>query len=494
MTFQRYNARQAAVFAICAISLFGIWYHQLFSVVPQSLKPTAETSNSAFASHHSTPLTTTPVADLSSARAPFVSWPLRRVCAEQVGSGSLVPGLVFLCDDNSGGPGNIRNYILTCLRYAIDAGATGLQIPRIRARSASDKADLFKEHEPFGYMFSEAHFRAAMRDACPHISLFAAAADDDDDHAGGLGAIPGVAAKAARERLPPERMVRRITPKTFGGSRAGCDNRDPNRHTDRFGSAFREWMRETAEGLGQAPVSWDNPALVRLSWGVLWDWLVVRDGPEFAATFGGLLRIREDILELADGVVRSMRQLAASGAESGDGVVGSGSGRGGADGLFLGVHLRTEEDALSQWPTYENQSKGYLHKAEKQGFLGGVAYLASGSEKETRRFAEDARARLNLSVRSKYDLVHGKNLDKLKSLSWDQQALVDFAVLLESDYFVGVSPSSFSINVALKRHLRKEGLYTRPWKVGASDKISWLVGRYFSYWDDWLFMFDGMWP
>ncbi|KAI1166848.1 hypothetical protein F5B18DRAFT_563006 [Nemania serpens] len=484
MTSQRPNARQAAVFAICAISLFVIWYHQLFSAVPQPLKPSAEATTRVLASHHSIPLTATPVADLSSARAPFVSWPLRRLCAEQVDSGSLVPGLVFLCDDNSGGPGNIRNYILTCLRYAIDAGATGLQVPRIRARSASNKADLFKEHQPFSYMFSEAHFRAAMRDACPHISLFA------DD--AGLNAIPGVAAKAAREKLPPERMVRRITPKGFGGARAGCDSRDPNRHTDRFGNAFREWMRDTAAELGLAPTSWDNPALVRLSWGVLWDWPVVRDGPEFAATFGGLLRIREDILELADGVVQSMRELTASGAEKGDGVVASGQGR--PDGLFLGVHLRTEADALSQWPTYENQSKGYLHKAEKQGFRSGVAYLASGSEKETRRFAEDARAHLNLSVRSKYDLLQGQDLDKLKSLSWDQQALVDFAVLLESDYFVGVSPSSFSINVALKRHLRKEGLYTRPWKVGASDKTSWLVGRYFSYWNDWLFMFDGMWP
>ncbi|KAI1118961.1 hypothetical protein F5Y14DRAFT_446768 [Nemania sp. NC0429] len=491
MTSQRPSSRQAAVYAACVISLFVIWYHQLFGAVPRPSKPTAAETSTAHST--STPLTATPAADLSSARAPFVSWPLRRLCTEQVESGSVVPGLVFICDDNSGGPGNIRNYILTCLRYAIDAGATGLQVPRIRARSATDKANLFREHRPFGYMFSEAHFRAAMRDACPHISLFASAAADDDEHAG-LGAIPGVAAKAAREKLPPERMVRRITPKNFGGSRAGCDSRDPNRHTDRFGHAFREWMRDTAAGLGQAPTSWDNPALVRLSWGVLWDWPVMRDGPELAATFGGLLRIREDILELADGVVQSMRELAASESGTGrrDGNVESGLGR--SDGLFLGVHLRTEEDALSQWPTYGNQSDGYLHQADKQGFRGGVAYLASGSEKETRRFAQDARARLNLSVRSKYDLVQGQDLDKLKSLSWDQQALVDFAVLLESDYFVGVSPSSFSINVALKRHLRKEGLITRPWKVGASDDISWLVGRYFSYWDDWLFMFDGMWP
>ncbi|KAI1128432.1 hypothetical protein F5Y10DRAFT_240688 [Nemania abortiva] len=485
MAGQRPNTRRVTVLAVCTIVLFIIWYDRLSGTLPQPFRPTTDTDTDIrTAVSHNTPPDNTAEVDLSSARAPFISWPLRRLCTEQVESNSLVPGLVFLCDNNSGGPGNIRNYILTCIRYAIEAGATGLQIPRIRTRSASNKADLFREYQPLSYMFSEAHFRAAMEEACPHIALFPSSA--------ALDAIPGVAARAARENLQPERMVRRITPKEFGGSRAGCDSRDPNRHTDRFGAAFRKWMRDLAAERNLAPTSWGDPMLVRLSWGVLWDWPVIRDGPEFVATFGGLLRIREDILALADRVVSSMKELAASGADGGG--TGDRSGRNGPSGAFLGVHLRTEEDALSQWPTYENQSRGYLYKAEKQGFRGGVAYLASGSEKETQRFSEDARAHLDLTVKSKYDLVRGRELEKLKSLSWDQQALVDFAVLLRSDYFVGVSPSSFSINVALKRHLRKEGLYTRPWKVGASDKRSWLVGWYSSYWNDWLFMFDGMWP
>ncbi|TGJ85866.1 hypothetical protein E0Z10_g2876 [Xylaria hypoxylon] len=466
------------------MTLLVIWYIQVFTTVSQTSRPTTDSHTHGVTSRPKTALDNTSPEDLSSARAPFISWPLRRLCTEQVESRSPVPGLVFLCDNNSGGPGNIRNYILTCVRYAIEAGATGLQIPRIRTRSTSNKGNLFEEYQPFSYMFSETHFRNAMAEACPHISLF-----PSEGSSGGLDAIPGVAAKAARENLPPERMVRQITPKEFGGTRGGCDSRDPNRHTDRFGLAFREWMRGIAADLGLRPTNWENPMLVRLSWGVLWDWPIIRDGPELAATFGGLLRIREDILELADRVAQSMKELATSVAESRSGGDGSGS-----NGLFLGVHLRTEEDALSQWPTYENQSKGYLYKAEKQGFRSGVAYLASGSEKETRRFGEDARVYLDLTVKSKYDLVHGQELKKLKLLSWDQQALVDFVVLLKSDYFVGVSPSSFSINVALKRHLQKEGLHTRPWKVGASDERSWLVGWYLSYWDDWLFMFDGMWP
>lgn len=474
--FQRADTRRAVTLTICVLALLVIWHNQIFRELPRTSRPTPESPTHI----HSQPDDTAAI-DLSGARAPFISWPLRRLCTEQAES-ALVPGLVFLCDNNSGGPGNIRNYILTCLRYAIEAGATGLQIPRIRTRSTKDKADLFKEYQPLSYMFSEPYFRAALKEACPHIALFPSEA--------GLEAIPGVAAKAARENLPAERMVRLVTPKEYGGTRGGCDSRDPNRHTDRFGNAFRAWMHQLVAELGLRPTSWENPMLVRLSWGVLWDWPVIRDGPEFAATFGGLLRIREDILELADRIVQSMRGLAAESSGSTDG----GTGRSRPNDAFLGVHLRTEEDALSQWPTYVNQSSGYFYMVKKHGYTGGVAYLASGGEKETQRFTKDAGERLRLAVKSKYDLVQGQALEKLRSLSWDEQALVDFSVLLESDYFVGVSPSSFSINVALKRHLRKEGLYTRPWRVGASDMRSWLVGWYNSYWDDWLFMFDGMWP
>ncbi|KAI1208011.1 uncharacterized protein F4807DRAFT_161986 [Annulohypoxylon truncatum] len=411
--------------------------------------------------------------DLSSARAPFVAWPLRRVCAEI----TYVPGLTFVCDNNSGGPGNIRNYILTCVRYAVDAGATALVLPRIRARSASDLDNLFRESQPFEYMFDEAHFRRAMADACPRIAVY-----------GDVGDVLGAREKAQREGRSVERIVERVTPKHFGGSRAGCDQRDPNRYTDQFGAAFREWVRSSAAERGWAPANdVDNPRLIRLSWGVLWDWPVYRDGQEFAATFGGLLKIRDDILDLADTIVALMKMIAT--ATKGTETVAGQS--------FLGVHLRSEADALPQWPSFDNQTKNYLREAASQGYQGRVAYLASGNETEAEKFRKEAMATLQLGVRSKFDLLenHDEERAKLKELSWDQQALVDFVVLLNCDYFVGVSPSSFSINVALKRHLKEEGLYTRPWKVGGrGDGRSWLVGRFDRYWEDWLFMFDGMWP
>lgn len=49
---------------------------------------------------------------------PFNEVPLRDLCRIK----AWQPGLVFKCDDAFGGIGNVRNIILTCIRYAIEAG------------------------------------------------------------------------------------------------------------------------------------------------------------------------------------------------------------------------------------------------------------------------------------------------------------------------------------------------------------------------------------
>ncbi|KAI0161932.1 hypothetical protein GGR52DRAFT_561756 [Hypoxylon sp. FL1284] len=389
--------------------------------------------------------------DLSTPDAPFVGWPLRRVCDEA----SWVEGLVFICDNNSGGIGNIRNYIHTCIRYGIEAGATGYLLPRIRKRNDTDLSDLFTDYLPLEYMFDEKHFRDAFATSCPQITLY----DDFDD-------IP---------RLGRKPKIEYITPKKFG-NREGCDWRDQNRHTDRFGDRFRKWLNDP-KGDQPSP-SAKHPRLIRFNWGVLWDWLTYRDGPEFANTFGGILKFNEQLLRLGKKTLENMRAFArANGVE---------------DGRFLGVHLRTESDALGFWPTYNTQSEAYLKQATKRGFE--AAYIATGDSLEAQNFAGAAIEMAQMRVVTKADLLENEDLEELDSLSWDQQGLVDLIVLLGSDFFVGTMPSSFSIYVAMKRHLKTGGIYTRPYKVGTEgDGLSYLVGNYEKYWEGWLYMWDGMW-
>ncbi|KAI1076831.1 hypothetical protein F5B20DRAFT_554776 [Whalleya microplaca] len=393
--------------------------------------------------------------DLSAPDAPFVGWPLKRVCDET----TWVDGLIYICDNNSGGIGNIRNYIQTCLRYALEAGATGLTIPKIRKRNETDLADLFTEYLPLNYMFDEQHFRDAFNNNCPQITLY------DDVHD-----IPGVAEKP---------KIELITPKDFG-NREGCDFKDQNRHTDRFGDRFRRWLNSPKPGSGLAPPSWDNPRLIRFNWGVLWDWQIYRDGPEFAATFGSVLRFNNQLLYLGKTALKNMHAFARSkGAQGG--------------GRFLGVHLRTESDAMGFWPTFHTQTEGYLRQAKARGFE--VAYLATGNATEAKKFSDAAIEMSQMFVVTKADLLDGADLEELNALSWDQQGLVDLVVLLGAEFFVGAMPSSFSVYTAMKRHLRTGGLYTRPYKTGTEgDGLSYLVGNYDKYWEGWLFMWDGMWP
>ncbi|KAK4120304.1 hypothetical protein N657DRAFT_649372 [Parathielavia appendiculata] len=394
--------------------------------------------------------------DLSRADSPFIGWPLERVCRERT---SWTPGIVFVCDNNSGGIGNIRNYILTCFRYAIEAGAAGIVLPQIRTRSEKDLSNLMLGHRGFDYFFDETHFRQSLRAACPEFTLH----NSTDD-------IPFAPVPFKAEQITPRDL----------GKRGGCDKRELNKHTGRFDKQFWAHINSTADEFKLPPPSLQHPRIIRFNWGVQWDWPVFRDGPEFVATYGGLLRFRQDILDLGHRTAGYMRRCAA---------------RHGGSRYFAGFHLRTENDALSRWPKFDEQSGAYLERASAMSFK--AAYLATGNKTEARKLTDAASAQHGMAVFTKHELLkeHPADLQALESLTWDQQALIDFIVLLECDYFFGVSPSSFSMNVALKRHLRTDGLYTRPWRIGGEgDGRSWLVGKYESYWEDWLFMFDSLWP
>ena len=467
---------------VCAISLVTIWTYRLprlcvFDQCPNSPASIIPCSSTLGHPHQSN----VTALDLSAPDAPFVAWPLARVCSENK---RWTPGLVFICDNNSGGIGNIRNFILTCLRYAIEAGATGVALPTIQSRSAEKLDDLFVGDKlPFGYFFDEAHFRRGLAEACPQITIYG------DD----LADVPGLDAEELHGgRFRPEQ----ITPNHFG-LRGGCDMRDLNRHTGLFGERFHDFLRERDEIYQQqhrlGPEGVSKPRLLRMNWGVQWNWPVLQDGPEFVASFGGLLRFRHDILTLGERTADAIEKLAESAGGDGHG--------------FVGIHLRTESDALGAWPKFENQTSAYLARiAALDPSPPRYAYLATGNATEAARLAAMAEAQQGLRVLTKHELLRlspgggdgGEQLllRQLNAFSWDQQALVDFVVLLRCGFFLGVSPSSFSMNVALKRHLRADGLLTRPWRIGdgEGDGRSWLVGRYDHYWEDWLFMYDSLWP
>lgn len=443
-------SRQRTVLAVCIISLVTLWGCRL---------PRLCIFDQCNADITAGPLAHRKI-DISDPASPFIGWPLARVCTET----SWTPGLVFICDNNSGGIGNIRTYILTCIRYAIAAGATGLVMPQIRSRSAEELADIMQEHRDFNYFFDTDHFRKSLNTHCPRITIY-----DNTWN------IPNTRQPFQAERLTPREL----------GHRAGCDDRDLNRHSDRFGTRVRDWLGDKAKEFDLPPIGTDHPRVIRLNWGSQFEFPAYRDGPEFVATYGGLLRFRQDLLALGKRTVDGMRNFALAASRSGHDT---------PMGIFAGFHLRTESDALRGWPTFNNQSTAYLHEAVRRGFK--AAYLATGNKTEADKLIRHAQSQHEMLVTTKDALLKDSphDLKALQALTWDQQAIVDFIVLSACDFFLGVNPSSFSMSVALKRHLQLDGLYTRPWKIGGQDGRSLLVGRFDRYWDDWLFMYDSLWP
>ncbi|KAL1863990.1 hypothetical protein Daus18300_007955 [Diaporthe australafricana] len=434
--------------------------------------------------------------DLSDLDAPYIGWPLKRVCQEA----EPIEGVVWVCDKNWGGMGNIRNFILNCLRYGIEAGATGLVMPEIHLRDEDDITDYITPLKaPLGYMFDEAHFRTSMRDNCPHMTLYNSTGD-----------VPYFfdATSLAGELAIPE-----VDPRTLVSTPQKCDAAQTDRHVDRFGERFRAYMRSgEANGTSGAmvatampplpPPSATAPRLFRMvdkdrrpALPVMWAWPVHRDGAEFANTFGSLLRFNPRLMRLGRRALEGMREFSrALGREDDEEGGRSGPAAKNEEGQFLGVHLRAEIDAEKFWPTYAEQREAYLGKAAERN-LTSVAYVACGDAGQIARFGGDAQERLGMTVVSKTDVLAGADLAELEGLTWDQQAIVDFVVLAGSDYFVGNSRSSFSIFLAQRRHLREDGLYSRQYKVRADGfGRSFVVGPKELYFDHWLFIWDAAWP
>jgi len=131
-----------------------------------------------------------------------------------------------------------------------------------------------------------------------------------------------------------------------------------------------------------------------------------------------------------------------------------------APGKFYGAHLRTAVDAAKAgFAPYKDQAAAYFSDAQKHKLS--VVYLASGSAPDIKRFTEEA-AEKNMSVTTKYDLLSSSPefanaLEEMKALTWDQQAEIDYLLLLRSSAFGGTWASSFAWNIAFRRHVAVNG-------------------------------------
>ncbi|CZT11818.1 uncharacterized protein RAG0_15863 [Rhynchosporium agropyri] len=350
---------------------------------------------------------------------PYNNTALTKLCAKQ----KWVTGLQFKCAAAYGGIGNIRNIVLTCVRFAIEAGATTILIPEIIVRGTDLIHLTDGEHVPFTYMFDLDVFKSRLTTACPKIRL--------------------VSNEANLAEFPSP-IIRNLTPRKLGTEFKVGRVID---FLPAWRGAFDTWVKDFAAPTG---FSASKPLLIHLQ-PTFFEYPILHDEPEFIATFGRILEFRKDVRRLAAVVTYALDKKYK--LELNPGAAGVP-----APNKYYGAHLRTDVDALAaNFASYREQSSAYLKGAKEHNLH--FIYLASGSKNDIKRFTRDAKA-IDIKVTTKNALLGGKEyaaeLEEMKKLTWDQQALVDFALLSRSSHFGGTWASSFAYNIAFQRHVAVE--------------------------------------
>ncbi|KAH7346260.1 hypothetical protein BKA65DRAFT_477475 [Rhexocercosporidium sp. MPI-PUGE-AT-0058] len=373
------------------------------------------------------------------------------MCDEQEWDDSIV----FECQNLIGGIGNLRQEVLHCIRYAIDAGA-GLVLPVIHLRQDSDLSNLESGTTSMDYLFDKDRFLSRMEMACPQMRVY-----QDLEELESMGTV------TKTELMDPKKL--------------------PHSMTSRIAYSCREHIKEIRAPAGEI-------TLVPLE--NLWrHFPICHDPVGFADTFGNLIPLREDVHRLA---ATALYELYSRYDVQIDPVTAT---TGIFADTFIGIHLRTANDILSYWLGYDDQADYYIERIRASEYLTSLPlmYIASGNATSVTDFSKEQEDQLvqPKHVITKHDLLSGAEEAELASLTWDQQALVDYLILTRSGYFMGMADSSFAWTIAVNRRVSTSagtcGFPKGWWKsklmgTALRDDFSDLLGKHGYGWE------DKMWP
>jgi hypothetical protein len=382
---------------------------------------------------------------------------LKSVCYETHWNKSLV----FTCDESVGKIGNIRSSVLHCVRYAIAAGA-GLVLPSIVLRNASDTSHIRTGVKTdFEYMFDVPHFMHSVRLSCPGLNIFESKAEikDFNSEYDAISLLPESVVNFTNP-IPGQPKLQKVPGTSF---------HDPLTWRAEFYGWLRQFYIPDRKG----------PVVVDLGRSYL-QYPIYTDGEGFALDFGSILKFPPEVRKLATQAILDLaEQYALNINLTADYYPNA----------FFGVHLRTGNDAAEDGPApdwifsrYETQSRIYLEQAPRS--TPSVIYVASGDLSQVAKFALDAANNnytANIPVITKFDLLQGEALVELQGLGWDQQALVDFLVMLKASDFAGIGHSSFAWNIALKRHIFAQHKNHLDGPQMLSDDLSQIYGTIRGY-------------
>lgn len=382
--------------------------------------------------------------------------PLTELCAETTWRDDLV----FECSQIDGGIANVRNEFLSCLRYAISSGAS-IILPSIytsqQARTSQEDAALGLSH-----FFNETLFLSRLNTSCPKLRIYS-----DMQELENAGPV------LRENQLHPSNLP----------------------HFSSFPvTSVRNHVWKLADT--------NMGAITLIPFGPVTSYYpICNDDAKFANAFGSLLPFSRPLLHLASAALWTMQETNRLHLEPE--VVSTDTSDANKDdhstwSQFWGIHLPTYDDDLINELDYGRKRKQYFSRMKSmksvQILIGGhkgslPVYLASEKQTGPAMFAEGSASVFGqpLYVMTKESLLEKDDLEELAKLSWDQQAVVDYLVLLRSRYFLGTAESSFSWAVGVKRRSRSSKgscggqgwWWAKGWFGGSAmrDELSEVVGR-----------------
>ncbi|KAL8414173.1 hypothetical protein RB594_005411 [Gaeumannomyces avenae] len=369
---------------------------------------------------------------------PFDGKPIEAMCASKTWNRDWI----LQCDAVPEGVGTVRNGHLQCIRLAIELGASGLILPEIIQRSEHDIAKAVPNSKgpvrgvSLDYFFDKEHLTTSLGRLCPQMKLYSSIND--------LANVPSVL-NGIKLEIPKAFASKAVVPISLVHGTVVAD-------VQKLSQAVRAHIKSKDDAKLR-------PLKMQLPWAAFW-YPVASDPPEFVASFGRLLRVRADARRLAAETLFALRasygldldprrtRPSGSGPETGGALTKS----------FIGVRLRTDRDIQVKsppWPSYVDQAPHFLGlMAERKA---PVMYLAQGASAVNETSLKARGEDLGATVVTKWDLLEGAGLQAevqaLHALSWDQQSLVDYEVMLRAGLVAGIAHSSFAWNLAARRRV-----------------------------------------